>query len=144
MTVTRKLHVRHLLAIVRFTSRELVYITCSFLVKSLKHLNWHSCVWLHTLSTYREALHTVNYRYRCLCQAWNVHSYAKESNGLSSQEQGDGWILRIAYFLDSCIGTDDWWFRYIRDTCWYVCCTMQGRKTRVVWGISRTSECMTL
>jgi len=35
-------------------------------------------------------LHKVNYRYRCLCQAWKLHIYAKESNGLPSQGQEDG------------------------------------------------------
>jgi len=36
----------------------------------------------------------------------NLYSYLLELDGLPSQERGNGWILRIAYFLENYIGTD--------------------------------------
>ena len=53
--------------------------------------------------------------------------------GLSSNGRGDGRILKTAYFLGNCTGTDNSQSRYIRGRLSYVCRTKRGRKTRALW-----------
>jgi hypothetical protein len=48
--------------------------------------------------------------------------------GLLSQGRGDDKIIKIAYFLENYIETDDWQCRYIRGRRRYVCRTKQGKK----------------
>ena len=62
--------------------------------------------------------------------------------GLASQGWGDGWILKIAYFLENYIGTDNWQCCYIPGRCSYVCCTKQGIRAHVVRGINGTTGCI--
>ena len=52
--------------------------------------------------------------------------------------RGDCGFSKIVQFLEnySYFGKDDWQCRYIRGRCSCVCRTKQGRKTRVLWGIS--------
>ena len=78
----------------------------------------------------------MNYRHYCHFQAWKLYGSVKELVSLPSQGQEGGWILRIAYFLESYIGTYDWKCHNIRGRCPYVCRTKNGRKTRAFWGIS--------
>jgi len=51
--------------------------------------------------------HKVNYRYYCHFQAWNLCSYLKDLEGLHSQGQGDGSVVRITHFLENYIGASD-------------------------------------
>ena len=57
--------------------------------------------------------YNVNYRYYFHLQTWKLYKYLKALDGLPSQVQGNGRILRIAYFSEKDIRTDDWQCRYI-------------------------------
>jgi len=57
------------------------------------------------VETYRATLHTA---WIFIFQAWYLYSYLKDLDGLPSQGQGEGWILRTAYVLESYIGMDAW------------------------------------
>lgn len=80
--------------------------------------------------------HKVNYRYYYHFQDWKLYRYLKELEGLPSQGQGKGWILRITYFLENYSGTDDWQCRFVICRSSYVCHITHGRKTHDLWKIT--------
>ena len=68
----------------------------------------------------------VNYNYYCHFQGLDLCSYQKAP----SQGWEEGWILKIAYFLENYIG------HVVIFKVDVVCCTKQGKKTHALWGIS--------
>jgi hypothetical protein len=66
-----------------------------------------------------------------ISQSWNIYKIV----GLPSQGR-DGWILKIAYLLRNCVGSNDWQCLYVRGRCSCECRTKQGRKTRSLWAAS--------
>ena len=52
--------------------------------------------------------HKVNYRCCCNFHGLEVMWLPESIEGLPSRQQGNGRILKIVYFLENCIGTNDW------------------------------------
>ena len=78
----------------------------------------------------------VNYSYCSNLPGLDIIWLPESIEGSPSQQQGDGRVLKIVYFLENCIGTNDWQCHDTGGRCCYVCCTKQDRKTYALRGIS--------
>ena len=77
--------------------------------------------------------HKVNYRHCCHFPGLEFMQLLERVEGLPSQGQCNGWILKTALFMENYIRTGNWQCRYMRGRWSNVCRTKRGRKARALW-----------
>ena len=110
-------------------STFLLFVTVAMLSRYQSPVNCRS------RNTEDNLSHKVNYRYYCHSPGLEFIYVPESIEGLPSQGQGDGKILKMVYFLENCIGYDGWWHCSIQGRCSYICRIKQSRKASALWRI---------